>query len=548
MKLKYSTLAAALTLALSSCTNGFIDLNKDPNKIEIGGVEASGLLEPMLMNGTNALLSNMTTYGLEIAQMTGQTSNPREEQAYKILDSDWTSRWNALYRWANNAYHMSEVARKQGDENYQAIGLIMKVYYLQNCTDLFGSIAYTEALKVSDGIYKPVIESQKEVYEAMMNDLDFANSLINTNKALSKSSRDLIYGGDMLNWKRFANSLHLRLLMRVSGRNEAFSPSVGSRIAKIVNDPTTFPVFTSNSESATVKCNNSAAYYRHSFNPTEIPAQASFNDAKLSNVLLDKMVYDYETGDCDPRLKIWGKPAPQNGYKWQGCVVAGTFENRSINNPKTASRHYETLVRDDNPNTIMDYSELLFIKAEAAFQGWIAGDAKAYYEQALRASVDRWATLGRYAQFPDQQGNVSAVTITESNILDMLSAEKTRYDNTLQRIQEQKWLSLYWVIGFEPYNEMRRTGYPDLKMGQLIFDRDYTNGKFMARWGYPTVSIANNRANYHAAYLQQGGNPDTNPSMGDVTLPVWWSGQAISMDAGTPWPHSFRTQPAAYVE
>lgn len=542
------TLALSFVAILGSCTVGFEDLNKDPNKITIGGVEPSGLIEPMLKTGTDALSSAMTTYGTEIAQMTGQTTNPREEQAYKIQNQDWEGRWNACYKWANNANHMSELAKAQGDANYEAIGVIMKVYYLQICTDLFGSIAYTEAFKGSQQVMQPRIQPQKEVYEAMMADLEYANGLLNTSKTLSKGERDLLYRGNIANWKKFANTLHLRILMRVSGRNTAFSPTVAERIATIVNDPNKYPVFVSNTDNASVKCSGSAPYYRNPFNPSDIPGQSSFNDAKLSVQLIDMMVYDYNTGDCDPRLKIWGKPAPGNNYLWKGCVPAGDFNKRSINNPKTASRHYETIVREDNPSMMMDYAELLFIKAEAAFNGWIGGSAKDYYEQAIKASCERWNEIGKYAKFPDQSGKESAVNIAAKDIAAMLDQPKTEYNNTLQRIQEQKWLSLFWVVGLEPYAEMRRTGYPDVKLGQMVFDRNFTDGKFIARWGYPNVAIAKNRANYSAAYQEQGGNPSVSKDMNDMTLPVWWSGQAVSKDSGSAWPHSFRTQPTMYVE
>ena len=529
---------------ISGCTKGFEELNNDPNRIPLGGLEPANMIEAILMTGSNSLASQMTYYATEIAQVSSKSGNVREEQAYLIDDGNYLTLWTTLYRWATNAVHMSQLAAAQNDPNYEAIGLIMKVYYLAQCTDLFGSIAYTEALNALEQIYKPRIESQQEVYTEMMADLERANSIIDLMKTFSKAERDHVYKGDMSHWKKFANTLHLRLLMRVSGRNDAFSPTVAQRIKTIIDDPVTYPVFTSNADNASVKCSASATYYRNNYNTVDIPSQNQF-DERLSIPFLNLTVYNFETGDCDPRLRIWGKPRLANNYRWRGAIPAGSKDLGSLYGSLYSQRHWETLVRDDNPNMMMDYAELLFIKSEAAFQGWISGNAKDYYEAAVTASCQRWNELGKFASFPNQSGITASVNITSSDIAAMLAKPLTMYDGTLERIQTQKWVSLFWVIGFEMFHEMRRTGYPDMPLGTRIFSNNRTNGRFIERFGYPQVAINNNNANYREAILDQKGSAD---NMSTMVLPVWWSGQAIARDNGNPWPHSFRTPPRRYEE
>ena len=536
-------------VAISGCTDGFEEMNKNPNAFEIGGIEPAGLIETLLLSSSNSLASDMTYYATEIAQVSSKSGNVREEQAYNLSDQDFLGRWNLFYGRANIATHMKELAEEQDDLNYQAIGLIMKVYYMAQCTDLFGSIAYSEALKASEQILRPRIESQQEVYTFMMEDLETANALINVNlvKPFVKAERDRLYGGDMARWKKFANTLHLRLLMRVSGRNDAFSPTVAQRIKTIVDNPDTYPIFTSNADNAAVKFDASATYYRNNYNTASIQNQNTFNDAKLSTVFLDLTVYNYDTGDCDPRLKIWGKPALQQArdYKWYGAIPAGNKDRASSEGSYWTMRHWETLVRDDNPNMLMDYAELLFIKAEAAFNGWISGNAKDYYEAAVTASCQYWNEFGKYARFPDQSGATAPVNITAADIAYMLTQPKSMYDGSLERIQKQKWVSLFWVVGYEMYNEMRRTGYPDVALASRIWINDRTNGQFIRRFGYPLIAIANNNANYQEAILDQKGSVDR---MSGMTLPVWWSGEAVARDQGNPWPHAFRTPPHKYEE
>ena len=545
-KIKIIFFITLCVAVISGCTKGFEELNRDPNRIPLGGVEFSNMIEAILITGSNALAADMPYYATEMAQASAKSGNVREEQAYVMDNATYEGRWNIFYRWANNADHMAKLAVAQNDPKYQAIGLIMKVYYMAQCTDLFGSIAYTEALKALEQIFTPRIESQQEVYTAMMADLELANELIDLSKPyqFSKAERDHLYGGNMTNWKKFANTLHLRLLMRVSGRNEAFTPTVAQRIKTIIDDPETYPVFASNADNAAVKFSASATYYRNNFNTVDIPTQNQFDD-RLSLPFLNLVVYNYETGDCDPRLRIWGKPRPLNDYKWKGAITAGNKDLGSRDGALYSQRQWETLVRDDNPNMLMDYAELLFIKSEAAFNGWISGNAKDYYEAAVTASCQRWNELGKYARFPDQNGVTAPVNITAVDIAAMLAQPKSMYDGTLERIQTQKWLSLFWVVGYEMFNEMRRTGYPDMPLGSRIVTYNRTNGKFMERFGYPQVALNNNNANYRAAVLDQKGSVE---NMSTMVLPVWWSGLAISIDNGNPWPHSFRTPPHRYDE
>ena len=532
------------TTAICGCTKGFEELNNDPNRIPLGGVEPSNMIEAILITGSNALASDMTYYATEIAQASAKSGNVREEQAYNIGDANYLDRWTLFYRWANNAKHLAELAQAQNDVNYQAIGLIMKVYYLAQCTDLFGSIAYSESLNALEQIFKPRIESQQEVYVAMMADLEEANTMIDLAKPLSKSERDHLYGGNMANWKKFANTLHLRLLMRVSGRNEAFTPTIAQRIKTIIDDPATHPVFASNADNAEVTCSAAATYYRNYYNTIDYPSQNQFDD-RLSIPFLNLTVYNFDTGDCDPRLKIWGKPRPLNNNKWKGAIPAGNKDLGSRDGGLYSQRHWETLVRDDNPNLLMDYAEFLFIKSEAAFYGWIGGNAKDYYEAAVTASCQRWNEFGKYARFPDENGNPGPVTITSADISAMLAQPKTMYDGTIERIQTQKWVSLFWVVGYEMYHEMRRTGYPDMPLGSRILSANRSAGRFIERFGYPQVALNNNNDNYRLAILDQKGSES---NMSTMVLPVWWSGQAVARDKGDPWPHSFRTPPHKYDE
>ena len=455
--LKHTLYAALAAVAVTACTGDFEEYNTNPNKLTQGSITPISMLEPLLYSATNSFDDYMLAIANEISQVTVAKSTPRREHCYNLSNQNFQQIWNLCYKWAKNADHMYDLAVEQNQPNFQAIGLTLKVYYMSICTDMFGSVAYTEALKGDEGILKPRIDSQKEVYEAMMADLETANSLYNPSQEMEDPAKDAIYAGDITKWQKFTNTLHLRLLMRVSGRNDAFNPTVGDRIRAIIDNPTTYPVFTSNADNATVKFSGTATYYRNYFNTTTFPNDTSLSgDHHVASQFLG-MIYNAETGFADPRMYVWIKPRYVNNEiremvgALSGCTIE--FNSNSIRSDKEPYLHYETLVRDTNPNRLLDYDELLFIKAEAAMKGWIGGSAQEYYEAAVTASCEKWNEYGQYAAYPvlNASGEVvlSTVSIGSKEIAAFLASDEGKWDGTEQRLAEQKWLALFWVVGFQ---------------------------------------------------------------------------------------------------
>lgn len=544
------------TVLMASCTSDYEQFNTNPNKLTYGSVGPLAMLENITVAGSNSLASYMLEWANDIAQVSGSAgSTVRLEHCYK-LTQQYNTVWNRCYLQATNARHMEQLAAAQSDGNSQAIAITLRVYYLSIVTDLFGDVPYSQALRGAEGITRPIVDSQKEVYEGMLADLERANSLYDTAKPLSDTSKDKLFAGNTAKWQKFTNSLHLRLLNRVSGRNADFTPTVGERMAAIINNPTAYPVMESNDDNITVKFDGTATYYRNVFNQFDYSTDNSFSgDHHLSEVVLNMMLFsDTDQSQCDPRINIYGTPRYTSSHVWPwqgtkpGCTTEYTklpsvYDPAYTNGDVETYLNYYTLCRDTNPNMLMCYDELLFIKAEAAMNGWIAGNAADYYNAAITASCKKWVPYGATAQQPVAEGDkveFRAVTITDAQIAALLERPEVAWNNTAKRLAEQKWLALYWVVGFQQYSEMRRTGYPECVINDGIVKNRFSinaEGKsvFIARCEYPQTAVANNRANYEAALQRMG------TSTNDIVTPVWWSGQAIAKDAGTPWPHSFRT-------
>lgn len=508
-----------VAMLLSACTANFEELNTNPNKILLGDIKASGMFEPLLYNGANAWLNYTWFWNNELIQFTAFTGGTtRLEHRYSISDANWQNVWDLYARYANNATHMNELAVTQEDISLEAISHTLRVLYMSNLTDIYGDIPYSQAFttRTDNVIVKPVFDSQKSVYEQMFAELEVANDIYATNPIFLKPSLDGMYAGSMEKWRKFNNSLYLRLLCRVSGRSEM---NVGAKMTEIINNPADYPIFTSNADNATVKFSGTDPYRNEFATTTE--GNFTSSGRKLSQQLI-KMTVLTEAGVqtyVDPRLPIIGKKNPTASVNplniWIG-TVAGCPENERVEVDRgTSWLNAAVFCRADAPGCFMDYAEVQFIFAEAALKGYIAGGeaaAKNYYTAAVTSSIQKWAPFGAFSATP--------VTITDTDITTFLASSLGSWDlatNKEELIANQKFLALFW-IGMEAYHEYRRTGYPVLTIGG---GTEYNNYILPTRFAYPNTTMATNGDNAQEALTRMDGE-------NDMKTPVWWSKEAIA--------------------
>ncbi|WP_161554539.1 SusD/RagB family nutrient-binding outer membrane lipoprotein [Sinomicrobium soli] len=510
---KIKTVGFALLLTVG-CTGDFEDINTNPNATLLGQIKASGMFEPLLYNGANAWLNYTWFWNNELIQFTAFTGGTtRQEHRYSISESNWSNVWNMYGRYGNNVSHMYELSVEQEDVSLQAIAMTLKVMYMSNLTDIFGDIPYTEAFQArqADGILKPKFDSQEEVYRQLFEALETANDLYATNPEFLKPALDGMYGGDMEQWRKFNNSLYLRLLCRVSGRSEM---GTAAKMTEILNNPSRYPIFTSNADNATVIFSGSDPY-RNEFALTN-EGDFTSSGRKLTEQLIKMTVVTSSTGAqtyTDPRLPIIGKKNPGNNV-WKGTVAGCTPEEQGEVDRGTSWLNAAVFCRPDAPGWFMDYAEVQFIFAEAALKGDIPGGesaAEGYYSSAIRASMEKWSEYGEYSETP--------VTISNSDIDTFLDSELASWNDATDKeelIANQKYLALFWV-GMEAYHEYRRTGYPELTIGNGTVYNDFI---LPTRFAYPNTTMATNNDHAREALDRMGGE-------NNMKTPVWWSKQAI---------------------
>lgn len=500
-----------LIFLVSSCTAHFEQTNTNPDSFDVPGASAEHLFPTIYLGSANDMAYSAWFWNHELVQYTtfaGGTT--RNENIYSITDANWLNRWNLYAKYANNSVHMLEVATRDNDDIFAALSLTWKVFHMSELTSMFGDIPYAEAFKGrTENLLRPKFDTQKEVFQQMFEELEQANTLYQSTKTTAFTGvNDYMYSNNIAKWRKFNNSIYLRLLMRVSGRTEM---NVGAKITEIINNPTKYPIITSNAENAKVTFIGTDPLI-YMFNPTQY-SEADFTSAgrHLTEQVIKMMTFSTSVTDIDPRLPIYGTI---KGSSWKGAVAGCPIGERSSTG--CTKLNYETLCRADGDYTFISYDELMFIFAECALKGYISGGktaAKDYYEKAITASMEKWSAYGAYMTNP--------VSISQADITAYLARPEVEFDiaKTQAELEEllanQKYLALFWV-GMEGWHEYRRTGYPELVIGTGTLN-DHI---LPTRFAYPTSTMATNAANANAALQNMGG-------ANDMKTPVWWSKQAI---------------------
>ena len=475
MKIKYSVLALVCGLFITGCTQNFEETNTNPNKITVksGKLSASAMFEKNLYDGTNYLTYISWFWNDELVQHTACTGNTvRNEHRYNIGDANWASLWDHIAGYASNINEMNRLAKLQKDIAMQAVSKTMFVMFMQNLTDMFGDIPYREAFMAEQGNLAPAFDSQEDVYKQMCADLEQANKLYASNPYVNSNyaALDNMYGFNMKKWQRFNNSLYIRVLGRLMGRNATVVDStnnmtVKEKLQQIIDNPAQYPVFTSNDDNATVRFTAVAPY-------------------------------------------------------WKGTVAGGLAENQGNDDRASSYLNTEVLRRNNADGFLMGFDELQFILAEAALKGVINGGdaaARTYYEAGITANMQKWS---KFAQAAVPVNTPVDYIITDQAIADYLQSPLASWDintNHEELILNQKYIATFWV-GMEGWNDYRRTGYPELTIGQGTDPNDFV---LPTRMGYPNTTTATNAAHVAEALKRMKTNAN------DMKTPLWWSKKAI---------------------
>ena len=479
MKLARALLCVVAVWTIESCTDGLTDINVNPNAPT--DVPVSFLLPQSIQAGVRQVfgVGEMLQHSGIWSQHFVQIQYADEERG-QVRPGRMESFWATYY--AGPLMDIQRVVDKalaSGAPNIEGVGRIWRSWLFHHVTDLWGDVPYSEAL-ANESNTTPAYDSQSDVYSGLFSDLTTGANLI-TSSGLDFGTGDILYGNDFEKWRRFGNSLRMRLAMRLSN----------------VDPETARSEFVAAYNAGGFQSNEDNAMLQYPGFPWENPLFQDFlgrDDNGISRTMVDLLsVLD------DPRLEFYAEPAASDGaYRGR--------ENGAGNLSFTAFSSYSRIGnfwrRDGaaTPSPVMTYAEVLFLQAEATERGWITGNAGALYLEGIQANMDL------YDKYDVGPSDTEVSTYLGQSVIAYAGG-----GTGLVQINRQKWIAL-WMNAAEAWANWRRTDVPTLAAGP-----DLRVNRIPIRFSYPDSEQSLNLDNMNAAVSRQGGGLD-------LITPVWWDG------------------------
>lgn len=400
---------------------------------------------------------------------------------------------------------------------YYALAQILKISAWHKTTDMFGPIPYKEA-----GELKVVVpfDSQQEVYKAFFEDLEEAIGVL-TEKANQGTQVipdfDAIYSGNTTKWVKYANSLMLRLAMRVRYADAAMAQKYAEMA---VNHP--IGIITDKADEAKIGEGAGVLFIN--------------NLEKLANQYAESRmgssIFSYLMGYKDPRLSAYFKPSTNvKGTTTNYGVEAfdgNKYQAVPTGHANGANDYYASFsvvnVKNETPTYWLRASEVYFLRAEGALFGWnMGGDAASLYKQGIEASFDENGIApnlaSAYMASGEKPMNYAIRIGWQYNYSNAAPTEATteftgNQEQKLEKIITQKWLALF-PNGQEAWSEWRRTGYP--KLHKVYYDAGGLGASGVRRMIYPAsfYQSENDKKNIEEALEMLGGEDK-------ASTKLWW--------------------------
>ena len=507
---------------VTSCDNDkLLELNQNPNASE--EIDMTFLLPTGQLQVAGGRYENWRAnliYSSTLIQHNASLAGYWSGDKYLLNEGYSSSLWDRYYPdpIKTLTHIVDQTAGVAESENLNAMATIMRCFALHRLTDLYGAIPYSQAGRGLDGDQNwfPTYESQETVYGLLVDELRAARDQM-SGAGGTVGDQDIMYGGDVTQWQKFANSLLLRVGMRMSNVNAGTAQSVVEEAANH-----SAGVFTSNADNARIV--HEAGAQGINFNGNSEVFTVG-NGGEYANARPSATFISWMQDNNDPRLMIisggvgdpldrssWDTdPANQRGLPngndsetiVQVALDAGWIANAEDFSRDALFSFLNPLLYDlDDPYYFVSYAEVAFILAEAHLNGWnVPGDATTHFELGVAAAIDNWVNY-------DGSLTVDAGT-TGAYIASLGFGAATQADQE-RMIGEQYWAATYFNH-LESYANWRRTGFPVLT--PVNYTGNVTGGVIPRRMQYNAGEVASN-PNAATAVSAQGED--------NFLTRIWW--------------------------
>jgi hypothetical protein len=529
--LSFLFVLAMMLVTGSSCTKNFIADNTDPSKataeqltydnLALGGfiTQMQTKVFPALNNKDNEdVNSYQLIYSLMGDVYAGHQgaansfgNNSRNNTTYAMIPGWYGAAFANAYKNAMAPWYSIKQRSELSSPSTYALAQVLKVMAMHRVTDIYGPLPY---LQFKTGSISTPYDSQEAIYNSFFTDLDGAIAVLTDfvqknpgAKPLAKF--DLIYGGDFVQWLKFANSLKLRLAMRIVNIN----PTKAKQAAE---EAVAAGVMTANGDNALLKVDGVS-----SVNPLYTICEG-YNDTRMGATM-----ESYLKGYNDPRIGLLftkvslpaGSTADYHGIR-NGSIISGS----------TYGAFSKLNITLSTPIQWMVSAEVYFLRAEGALRGWnMNGTAQNLYETGIRTAFSQpiggtGGTAGdatayinnntnKPAPYVDPVTNGNSYTTGMSTIT--VKWEGSDFKTNLERIITQKWIALY-PDGQEAWSEFRRTGYPLIfPVANDLSGIGLSKVLQIRRSPFPQNEYLNNTAAVTQGLSLLGG-------VDNIATPLWW--------------------------
>lgn len=503
-------------LLLIGCTGRFERLNTNPNQVTADQMEVmnyrTGTKVTNLQNLVIPVEEHIYQFveslsGGPYAGYIGSTVNTWQDRFETFNEStDWR-KWPFSNVMTEMYAPYRAILTETDDEVALAFAHLFRVAVMHRVTDSYGPVPYSDAVS-NEGIFVKY-DSQESVYNQMFEELDLAISLFKANEGLDPSgwtSYDKVYYGNMAQWSRFANSLKLRMAMRLSYvKPELAQQKAAEAIAAGV-----------------IETNADNAAMHASENRTTL----IYNDWQDHRVGAD--IICYMNGYEDPRREKMFLPTVRNSAIYAGVMVGSVVSSKT----DFIEAYSNIIVSSDTPYLWFNAAEATFLRAEYELRWGTAEAAKALYQEAIRLSFEEKGASGAETYIADNTKRPEAYTdplgawsvSTRPSNVTIAWDDAADMEVNLEKIITQKWIAIF-PLGVEGWSEYRRTGYPRLFDAAQDLSGGAVNVSHHARrLRYPAEESSQNRDNYQEAIsvLDREATGDQTLSGDNYSTRVWW--------------------------
>jgi hypothetical protein len=563
------------------CGKSLTDTNVNPNAISAEQINPSYIMTQALGQTATqvslwALTGNVTQSLL--SELMQYSQRDYLESAVTNTYNWQTKSWDAgdFYLPLANAAYLRKQAIHSSDSVFlRGVSLVLTSFWYGYYASAWGDVPYSEAIKGPEGNLRPAFDKQQDIFKGILQDLETANSIL-TNATVSSSTQfaDILYNGDLTKWRAFANSLHLRFLMRLSEKAadmQTMGVDVKAEFNKIVSDPNKYPIITNATNNASINFPGTVAVDSWPLGPLNKPDRSEFYRRKPGSTIIN-----FLKNNEDPRLTVWfnavqvptlirdkgaervivkdndgevrryfktykadldtalyvgldiamADPDSRN-EKDQAQISSAAALDPSIYTSSAANPFVSYLAdmwaANANPlvnSVLISASEVNFTLAEAAVRGWISGSASDYYKKGIEASLDQY----KISDGDKKVYNKTTHQIVSFDLNTFLADATTAFDNATDKIEPiitQAWAADFGTADMAAWCNWRRTGYPDL--GKNVIN-GAQGDKMPVRFAY-----GDNPKNFN------GANVDIAVQNLQPTVDDQWSKTWLLQGTGKPW-------------